>query len=175
MSQWDGTYSWLDNEVAVKQLEQLTAERKLRKDFLPMCRAHREAGKEFYETIFHAHLLLHSQLCIVPRVNMVSNLGVSNDSTHFAGSVQTLPSGYRRIFTMGRHNLDFPLRHPRYIIEHVDYRQRVYRIMAWGHPCVKVARSLEELWINLRHGQWQRIGQAKVNRVRIICCGRRFK
>ena len=173
--QWDGAYSWLDDSKAVARIEALTAERKLRKDFLPMARAHRESGKEFYETIFQAHLHLNGQLAIVPRVNMISNLGVQNDSVHFAGSVQTLPSGYRRIFTMGRYDLDFPLHHPRHIIDHVAYRQRVYRTMAWRHPGIKAWRSLEELFINLRHGQFSRISSALTNRLRIILKGKEFK
>lgn len=172
---WDEHYSWLDSPEAVRSIENLTAERRLRTDFLPMCRAHRASGKAFYETIFHAHLLLNSQLAVVPAVNMVSNLGVSNDSTHFAGSVQTLPRGYRRIFTMGRHNLAFPLHHPAAVVDHVAYRRRVYRIMAWRHPLVKAWRSLEELLINLRHGQWSRIFGALANRCAILFRGRRFK
>lgn len=171
---WDEHYQWLDDAEAVQRIEALTVERKLRKDFLPMARAHKQSGKAYYETIFHAHLLLHSQLAIVPRVNMISNQGVTNDSVHFAGSVQTLPSGYRRIFTMGRHDLTWPLKHPRYIVDHVRYRQRVYRIMAWRHPWVKAWRSVEELFINLRHGQWRRIASAITNRLRITLNGKRF-
>lgn len=172
---WDERYAWLDDPAAVQRIEAIARERRLRRDFLPMARAHRSSGKAFYETIFHAHLLLQSQLAIVPRVNMVSNMGVTSDSTHFAGSVRTLPSGYRRIFTMGRHDLGFPLRHPRYVADHVAYRRRVYRIMAWGHPGVKLWRSLEELWLNLRHGQWGRIASALAGRIGIITRGRRFR
>lgn len=174
VSRWDEHYTWLDDDTAVSRLEQIVKERNLRKDFLPMARAHRESGKAYYETIFHAHLLLNSQLAIVPRVNMVSNMGVTNDSTHFAGSVQTLPKGYRRIFTMGRHELEFPLKHPSAVIDHVAYRKRVYRIMAWNHPWIKFCRSIEELCINLRHGQWSRITQAVTNRLSIIFRGRKF-
>lgn len=171
---WDENYTFLDRPESVRRLEALCRERRLRCDFLPMCRAHRASGKAYYETIFAAALLLNSQLAIVPRVNMISNLGVSNDSTHFAGSVATLPRGYRRIFTMGRHDLSFPLRHPADVIDHVAYRQRVYRIMAWGHPWVKAWRGLEELAINARHDQWRRIAQALAARLGIMARGRRF-
>lgn len=167
-------YAFLDRPEAVARIEALTKERKLRKDFLPMCQAHRLSGKPYFETLFHAALLLHSQLAIVPRVNLVSNIGVTTNSTHFAGSVQTLPSGYRRIFTMGRHELSFPLHHPRYVVDHAAYRRRVYRIMAWGHPWVKVWRSVEELCINLRHGQWKRITSALTNRLKIMFGGKSF-
>lgn len=174
VNQWDEHYHWLDDEQAVQRIQALTDERKLRNDFLPMARAHRQCKKAFYETIFHAHLLLHSQLAIVPRVNMISNMGVTNDSVHFAGSVQTLPTGYRRIFTMGRYDLQWPLTHPQYVVDHVRYRQRVYRIMAWRHPWVKAWRSVEELYINVRHGQWSRITSAFTNRLRILLFGKRF-
>lgn len=174
VSQWDEHYTWLDDATAVSRLEALIRERGLRQDFLPMVRAHRATGKAYYESIFYAHLLLEGQLAIAPCANMVSNLGVTNDSTHFAGSVQTLPRGYRRIFTMGRHELTFPLRHPRHVIDHVAYRRRIYRIMAWNHPWIKRWRSLEELCISLRHGQWHHILRALTNRLRICFCGRRF-
>lgn len=169
IDQWDEQYTFLDNPQAVAQLEALTRERKLRKDFLPMCRAHRASGKAFYETIFHASLLLNSQLAIVPVHNQISNTGVTNDSTHFAGSVQMLPRGYRRIFTMGRHEMQFPLQHPDYVVDHVPYRKRVYRIMGWQHPWVKIARSLEELYLSLRHGQWKHITRsAKARALKLI-------
>lgn len=172
---WDADYAFLDRPTTVARLEALIRERRLRRDFLPMCRAHRASGKAYYETIFHAALLLNNQLAVVPRVNMVSNLGVSADSTHFAGSVATLPRGYRRIFTMGRHDLSFPLHHPADVVDHVAFRRRVYRTMAWGHPWVKAWRSVEELLINLRHGDMSRIAGAIRQRLGIILRGRRFK
>jgi len=175
VEKWEGDYAFLKRADAVRMLENLVKERKLRKDFLPMARAHAASGKEFYETIFHAHLLLHSQLAIYPRVNQISNLGVSNDSTHFAGSIDTLPRGLRRIFTMDNPELSFPLKHPQDVIDHVAYRQRVYRTMAWNHPWIKLGRSLEELWINVRHGQFSHIWKSLKNRLSIIFRGRQFK
>ena len=175
IDRWDASYSFLDRPEAVARIEALTRERRLRRDFLPMCRAHRASGKAYYETIFHAALLLQSQLAIVPAVNQITNLGVTADSTHFAGSVRTLPRGYRRIFTMERPEMTFPLVHPADVVDHVAYRRRVYRIMAWGHPWIKAARSVEELVINLRHGQWGRIRQALASRLHIATRGRQFR
>ncbi len=174
VEKWDEHYTWLDDPEAVARIEALVKERKLRKDFLPMARMHKARGKAYYESIYYAHLLLNSQLSIVPRLNLINNIGVVADSAHFNGGLQSLPSGYRRIFTMKRYDLEFPLRHPSHVIEHVNYRKRIYRIVGWGHPWVKLYRSLEELCINLRHGQWSYIGSAISNRLRIIFCGRKF-
>ena len=166
VDQWDEHYTWLDDPVAVSRIEALTRERRLRDDFLPMARRHRQQGKAFYETIFWAHFLLSGGLAIVPQRNMINNLGATADSTHFGGSLDTLPRGYRRIFTMRRFDMDVDaIRHPRYVVDHVAYRQRVYRIMGWRHPWVKVGRSFEELWLNLRHGNLRYILQSVRNRV----------
>ena len=166
VDQWDEHYTWLDDETAVSRIEAFVREGRLRDDFLPMCRRHRAQGKAFYETIFWAHLLLSNGLCIVPSRNMINNLGATAGSTHFGSQLETLPRGYRRIFTMKRYEMDErPLHHPRYVVEHVDYRRRVYRIMAFGHPWVKVGRSIEELWLNLRHGNFSFICQSIRNRI----------
>ncbi|MBR5654751.1 MAG: hemolysin activation protein [Prevotella sp.] len=160
IDQWEGDYAFLDDEENMRRLEELSNQRRYRKDFIPMCRNHRATGKEYYESIFWASMLLHSQLAIMPQKNMVNNLGLTADSTHFGGSIDTTPRAYRRIFTMKRHEMDFPLRHPRYLIEDVSYKERLYKTNAWGHPWIKIGRSLEELWLNLRHGNFSFIGKS---------------
>lgn len=166
IDQWDEHYTFLDDPVQLRQMENLIRQRGFRDDFLLTCRRHRELGKAFYETISESCMRLNSGLAIVPRDNLISNLGVTTDSTHFAGTTATLPRGYRRIFTMGRHAMQFPLQHPQHVIEHVAFKERVYRIMAWNHPWIKISRSLEELWLNLRHGEFATIRQAITRRIR---------
>ena len=172
---WDADYAWLDNPLCVHQLEELIRERHYRNDFLPMCRQHRQhscQGRPFYETIFWSYMLLNNGLAIVPRKNMINNLGATADSTHFGGSLQTMPRGYRRIFTMQRFELPttgdggFIINHPPYVVEHVVYRHRAYRIMGWMNPMIKVERSFEELFLNLRYGNFRFILTAIRNRIR---------
>ena len=172
IEQWDDTYAWLDDDAELQRLETYIKKYHLRDDFMAMARAHKASGKAFYETIFCSLMWRNDWLAIVPTSNQINNLGVTDDSVHFAGSIQQLPRGYRRIFTMGRHELQFPLVHPASSEpgceheEYVSYRESVYRIMAWGHPWIKIFRSFEELFINLRHGQWAYIRRAFKNRLR---------
>lgn len=165
VDQWDEHYSFLDDEVNMRQLRNLIKTRNYRDDFIYMCRRHKESGKQYFETIFHSTILFNSGLSIFPTKNMINNLGVVADSTHFSGSLKTMPRGYRRIFTMKRYELEFPLRHPRYVIENTAYKEAVYRIMGWRHPFIKVCRSFEELFLNLRYGNFSIIGKAIVNRI----------
>lgn len=162
---WDETYSFLDQPQTLRQLEQLIRQRGFRKDFLPMCRDHRNSGKAYYETIFWASMLLNSGLAIMPAKNLVNNMGVTAESTHFSASLDTLPTPLRKMFTMKRHELQFPLRHPEHVMENVAYKECVYRRNAWGHPWIKVRYSLEELLRNLRHGNFGRIGKALSQRM----------
>lgn len=165
VDQWDEHYTFLDDPYAMKQLTNLVRQRRFRTDFIPMCRDHRASGKAFYETIFWASMLLNNGLAIMPTRNLINNMGVTADSTHFTSSLDTIPRRLRRMFTMKRYELQFPLRHPRYVIENVAYKESVYRTNAWGHPWIKVARSLEELYRNLLHGNFRNIGRSILRRL----------
>ena len=166
IDQWDGKYSFLDDDYAMQRLRGVVHARKYRNEFIKMCYDHRAAGKEFYESIFWSSMILNNAMAIMPTRNLINNRGLTADSTHFTGSIYTTPRAFRRIFTMKRHELQFPLRHPQYVIEDTSYKDRLYRINAWGHPWLKTCRSLEELWLNLRHGNFKQIGQAISNRFR---------
>ena len=43
---------------------------------------------------------------------------------------------------------------------------RFYEVNAYGHPWIKVKRSVEELFLNLRYGNFKRINQAIVHRLK---------
>ena len=174
VDQWDEHYGFLDDEYATRLLGNLIRERRYQHNFLRFCQYHRSLGKAYYETILHAAIFLNSGLSIVPRVNMINNAGASGEGVHLSGSNRDLPKAYRRIFTMGRYELNFPLKHPRYVIEDVEYKNRMFKTMAWGHPLIKVGRSLEELWLNLVHGNFSRIASAVANRFRIMTGHSRF-
>lgn len=164
VSQWQGDYAFMDDPQTMSQLTAVVKERRFRSDFIKMCHDHRASGKQYFESIFWSCMLLNNGLAVMPRANLITNIGATADSTHYS-ALRTMPHGLRRIFTMQRHELQFPLRHPRYVIEHVAYKHRLYRVNAWGYPCVKVARSLEELLLNLRYGNFRHIYRSILRRI----------
>jgi hypothetical protein len=155
----------MDDPFTMHQLEAVVKERHYRSDFMKMLHDHRAAGKPFFESIFWSHMLLNNGLAVMPTRNLINNVGATAESTHYS-ALQTMPSGLRRIFTMKRHELQFPLRHPAHVIEHMEYKHALYRINGWGHPWVKLWRSIEELWLNLRHGKFSSIGKALTRRIK---------
>ena len=144
----------------MRELESFAKSRKLRSDLIRMMQDHRASGKQYFESLFWSAMLLSSGMAIMPAKNLINNLGLSDESTHFSGSMKTTPKAYRRIFMMKRHELEFPLKHPRYILEDVEYKERLYKINCWGHPWIKIGRSLEELFLNLRYGNFSIILKA---------------
>ena len=144
IDQWDENYSFLDEKNLVCRLEEIIKSRGYLKNFIEMCRAHKNTGKAHYETILMANHWLNNYLAIVPKKNMIKNIGVTSDSTHFSGNINCQPRGLRKIFTMDKYEILDDIVHPKYINEHFAYKERVYRIMGWGHPTVKMYRFFEE-------------------------------
>ena len=167
IDRWDSEYSVVDDPFNMHQLEALTKERRYRSTMLRMAYAHSASGKAYYESIFWPCMMFNHGLAIMPTKNMINNLGnaTGGDSTHYAGSLRTLPKRLQRMFTMKRYELDFPLKHPRYVIENVDYLHRFYRVNAYNHPWIKIQYSLEELWNNLRCGNFAYIGKSVKQRI----------
>jgi len=163
---WDPSYGFMRDPEKRRRLETIASQRCLRSDMMQMFTDHSRSGKEYFETIYWADKLRHGSLAVMPAMNLVSNIGLTGDSTHFSSELKTTPHRIRRMFTMQRHELPLPLHHPAAVSEHEAYLERLYRANAWNHPWIKVMNSLEELWLNLRYGNFSHIGHSLLRRVR---------
>ena len=74
-------------------------------------------------------MFLNSQLSIIPSKNLISNIGIGAETTHSTDSVDKLPKRIRPLFFMKTHQLDFPLNHPKHIIDDIEYRDDVHNIL----------------------------------------------
>ena len=163
---WEADYAFLKDAFNMHQLEALSKARNYRNTMLKMFRDHSQSGKEYFETIYWADMILNSGLTVMPVKNLVNNVGLTADSTHFSAELKTMPHRLRRIFTMPRYELSFPLKHPKYVIENVEYKERRYKVLGWNHPWTKISYSLEELWLNLKAGNYTTISKSLARRVR---------
>lgn len=167
VDQWDEHYTFLDDKENMTLLKNLIESHGHPKNYIHICECRRKNNKAYFETIFHTCMYFNSGLSVVPTRNMTNNIGATTVTTHFAGSVKTMPRGYRRMFTMKRYDVEFPLKHPRYVIEHTAFKERIYRILGWNHPWVKMRYSLEELLLNLRYGNFGVIWKSFIRRIKI--------
>ena len=109
-------------------------------------------------------MTLNDGMCIIPRVNMINNIGMEG-GTHYSAQLNLLPRRLRRQFTMKRHEIDFPLHHPAEVREYPGYQRRYHLLNAWDNPWRKVQYSFEELWLNLMAGNIGNIISAARKRI----------
>ena len=168
----DGDYGFVKDRQCFATLCEKVRRYNQRSDMPQMVLQHTASGIQYYESILWAYMLLHDGLAVMPRVNMINNIGQSC-GTHYSTQLDLMPKDLRRTFTMKRLDLHFPLTHPDKVEERTDYQERHYKRMAWNNPWQKVRYSLEELWLNLKHGNTKNIIHSVINRIRIIIRGRK--
>ncbi len=66
-------------------------------------------------------LAAQGQLCIIPKCNLVENIGFGDDATHTFG---TPDKSY-----VETGEIEFPLRHPQYIIDNYKYNERFENVL----------------------------------------------
>ena len=164
VNNWDGEYGFVKNPVQFAELKQKSRQYRQRDDMVRMCENHASQGKAFYETIFWAYMMLHDGLAVMPSVNLINNIGLDG-GTHYSAQLELLPRRLRWQFIMPRMELSFPLNHPKEVTENYEYQKQFYLLNAWNNPFRKVQYSIEELWLNLRHGNFEKIKDSLINRI----------
>lgn len=113
VDQWDPEYKWMEDPHLCEVLS------KLYKNFdswLNVCRSHKASGKEHYESILAGYARTNNTLNIVPCRNLITNIGITSESTHSVSDICKLPRSIRRVFNMRRHEISFPLKNPPYVV-----------------------------------------------------------
>lgn len=129
---WRGDYSFIDNKEATNAVVEKYSH--LGKIALANATRHKETGKEFWESIIGGNCLYNSQMAIIPKYNLVTNIGLTSNSTHSNTSKKYLPKVQQKLFEMKSYELTFPLKHPEFIISNEEYNKRVLAILGVGHP-----------------------------------------
>lgn len=137
---WDGEYKFLDDKFATENVKKQYGA--LADTSLSCAERHRKTGKEFWESIVGCNCLYNNMLSIIPKKNLVSNMGLTQDSVHSNTSKKYLSKVTGNLFEMNTYELKFPIKHPDYVIENKAYRKRVNIIMGTGHPLRVKWRSL---------------------------------
>ena len=144
--EWDPAYAFLDDQKTVECLA-YTYQRSGNpiERFINKCRRHRDSGKEYFESIYSSARFLGTGLTIVPCKNLISNIGISAESTHNATDIRLLTKQGQRSFNAPTYELEFPLKHPKFILEDKRYEDLQSQFMGWKkNGFQKVAVKIEE-------------------------------
>lgn len=120
---WDETYSWLDNEESLQLMRgQFYSEEEFR-SYIKTSKSHKISGRAHYESILAASLYLNSRLNIVPKYNMIFNIGIASESTHSVDNINKLPKRIQKLLHMKTYKINFPLNHPENIIRDYNFEK----------------------------------------------------
>ena len=108
---WDGKYTWLNDKEKLSVIRSRLNKRQY-KTYIDTAKKHAESGKEHYESINAAAMYLSGRLNIVPKYNMISNIGVGMETTHGVDDMRILPKRIQNLLYMKTYEIEFPLVHP---------------------------------------------------------------
>jgi hypothetical protein len=91
------------------------------------------------------NILLQNQLNIVPKYNMINNIGMSENGANSVSSLRFMPKGLRRLYYMKTYDYKFPLKHPKYVVNDLEFKKKLDRVMGDGHPFVQFYRKMESI------------------------------
>lgn len=148
----DRSFDYKDDEYVMKLLKQRT-----RRNPTAWKRLQAYAAGEMYEghpagSEFWREHTMYSQnrLQIIPKMNMVSNIGSTDNSEH-ATSMKKMPRKLRRLFDMPVYEVSFPLRHAKYVIPDVEYEKKRNRLLNHNHPILKLLCDIERIFLSLKY------------------------
>lgn len=153
---WDESYSYLDDSYTMKCLESLVGKNMYR-DLYTNARRHADTGFQWWETILGMGCILQNKLAIIPKRNMVEDLGLTANATHAVSDKRLLPKAIQNMFYMKSYDVSFPIKHPKFVISDKLYYNEVLKIGGLGHPFLKQCRKIEYLLRCIRYGAFDRI------------------
>ena len=141
---WDGDYKWMDDPEAVEKIR-VYCDGGLDFDryFRGVCK-HRESGRAHFESIMFAAAAQNNMLNIVPRYNMISNIGIGSETTHSVADIRLVPRRNQKLMNKKIYEIEFPLKHPRSIERNVNYDKK-YVVSKFGHFCDLVEIAVRRL------------------------------
>ncbi len=153
---WDESYAFLHDKYAMKNLRKRVGKRFF--DVVYKTGLDRENRKiSYWETILGFDCLLNNRLVIVPKMNMVSNIGMTEGSTHSSTKLHLLPKKMAKTFNMHPHELTFPLKHPKYIIPDYDFMHELWSLQMLGQPVKRNLFKVRYLFSMLYHREFRMI------------------
>lgn len=107
----------------------------------------------WYEFYMALDLYANNRLNIIPKYNMISCFGCTDNSAH-SSAINVLPKTIRNIFMMKSYEINFPLREPLFVIEDKEYYNTIYEILSGKNKFYVFCRKITVLFLHLKAGDF---------------------
>jgi len=155
--EWDEQYTFLnDNEYYLSCLKDRIGEARFRSCYKTAL-WHRDTGKQYWETILGMGCMLNNRVAIIPKKNMVCDIGMTENATHAISNTRVIGKKHLAMFHMETHDVSFPMKHPRYLLPDQQYVAQLDKIAGIGHPWLRLARKLAYGFRCVLYGEMGRI------------------
>lgn len=158
---WDETYSILDDKEALKRIEENFVSQSAFRRYMKNCREHRASGRAHYESINSLAMFSNNSLNIVPKYNMISNVGVGAETTHGGNDIRIYPKKVRAWLFKKTYEIDFPLVHPKYVMRNKDFEKKMTIT-----PKDRFFMDIEGVFLKLRYGGLGAVWKAMKRRLK---------
>ncbi len=108
------------------------------------------AGTEYF---FMASTYIHNQMYIVPKRNMIRNIGITEGSAHTSNTLKKMPKGARKIFEVPTFEMSFPMKYTNYMLPDETYEKYHKRLLAWEMPVVIWYRRIVSIIKRIIYGE----------------------
>lgn len=107
------------------------------------------AGPEFW---YRFDFFAQGRLQIIPKYNMISNIGYGIDSTNSI-DLDCMPAQIKKLYLLKTYELKFPLNHPLFVINDFIYAKKVHQILCLNNPFRSFKRKCEMLFRSVFKGK----------------------
>lgn len=121
---WDGEYSWIDDPEKVEKIKEYCDEGLSFDTYYQGACRHRDSGREHYESIMFAAAAQNNMLNIVPKYNMICNIGIDKESTHSVANIKLVPRRNQKLMYKKVYDIEFPLIHPTEVKRNIHYDRK---------------------------------------------------
>lgn len=155
---WDSTYAFLQDTYSMKNVK--ARHGKVALEWEKSGLRHKRSGREFWETILGFDCILNNRVAIIPKVNLATNMGLTEGSTHSNAERKLLTKAQRRLFDNPLRQMHFPMQHPKYVVPDYGYFGELSKITGKGRPGLRFARKISYFLKCILYGKWSNIFSA---------------
>jgi hypothetical protein len=125
VDKWDPTYSWLNDKRTVSMLKDQFLTKREYKHFIEEAEKAKQHNVFNHEIINGACEYLNNTLNIVPKYNLVSNIGIDSAAQDAPAKLALVPKLYQHLYFQKAYEIDFPLIHPNYVVRDYEFERRM--------------------------------------------------
>ena len=111
-----------------------------------LCEGHVAGGEFWIEFAMYAQ----NRLQIIPKYNMINNIGYDDCSEHAQG-YKYFNSDLKKLFNMKTYEYEMPLKHPKYVIPDVEYEKRRNAMLNYNDKWASFKHRVEANYLKIKH------------------------